>query len=198
MGGGVTALVLASASPRRSELLKLLVSSFECRPVDIDETPRRGESPADYVVRLAREKALACSVEDAVVLAADTTVTLDGLILGKPDSREAARRILSTLSGRTHDVMTAIAARRQEQLAALLVTTRVKFAALDAPLIERYLDTAEPWDKAGAYGIQGYAGSFVRHIAGSYSAVVGLPLLETRELLARFSLSPDWPEVSRG
>lgn len=198
MGGGVTALVLASASPRRSELLRLLVSSFDCHPVDIDETPQRNEAPAAYVERLAREKAQACPLEGAVVLAADTTVTLDGLILGKPDNRESARQMLSTLSGRSHEVMTAVAARRREELVAVVVTTRVEFATLDTQTIERYLDTPEPWDKAGGYGIQGYAGSFVRNIEGNYSAVVGLPLLETRELLARFSLYPDWSEMSRG
>jgi septum formation protein len=131
-------------------------------------------------------------------LAADTTVTLDGVILGKPDNRADARNILRTLSGREHEVLTAVAARYEGRLETVVVTTRVEFAVLDEPLIERYLDTHEPWDKAGAYGIQGYAGSFVRQISGNYSAVVGLPLLEVRELLAGFSVLPEWPVVEDG
>jgi septum formation protein len=194
----MTQVVLASASPRRRELLQLLLASFECCPVHIDETPLEGERPAIYVERLAREKSLACPSDDALVLAADTTVTLDGVILGKPDNRADARNILRTLSGREHEVLTAVAARYEGRLETVVVTTRVEFAVLDEPLIERYLDTHEPWDKAGAYGIQGYAGSFVRQISGNYSAVVGLPLLEVRELLAGFSVLPEWPVVEDG
>lgn len=186
-------VVLASASPRRRELLGLLLEGFDCLPANIDESVRPGEAARDYVVRMAREKAGALTVSDAVVVAADTSVVMDNRILGKPDSLDEARATLASLSARTHSVHTAVAVRCNEELRDVLVTTRVGFAELDEALVEQYLQTAEPWDKAGSYGIQGFAGSFVRSIDGSYSAVVGLPLLETRELLASFGVWPQWP-----
>lgn len=185
------AVVLASQSPRRRELLGLLVHDFSCHPVDIDETPRGGEAAADYVLRLAVEKARACD-RSGIVVAADTTVSLDGGILGKPVDRDDARGMLRALSAREHSVMTAVAVVGSGRLSSRLVTTVVEFAPLDDALITRYLASAEPWDKAGAYGIQGFAGSFVRRLTGSYSAVVGLPLAETRELLADHGVLPDW------
>lgn len=187
------AVVLASQSPRRQELLRLLLRDFVCHPVDIDESPRAGESPADYVLRLAEEKARACD-HPGIVLAADTTVSVDGNILGKPVDPDDARAMLRALSGREHTVMTAVAVVGSERLSSRLVTTCVEFVTLDDTLIARYLASAEPWDKAGAYGIQGFAGSFVRRLTGSYSAVVGLPLTETRELLADRGVLPDWSE----
>lgn len=185
-------VILASASPRRKELLMQLLRDFVCAPTHIDETARPDELPADYVLRLAREKALAAPEQEAVIISADTTVALDQQILGKPESREHARDMLSQLADRTHLVHTGVAVRRGDRLLSQLVSAQVSFAPLSPVLIESYLDTDEPWDKAGAYGIQGRAGSFVRSIDGSYSAVVGLPLLETRELLADFGILPDW------
>jgi len=191
-------VVLASASPRRRELLGLLLQAFDCLPTDIDESVRAREAPRDYVMRMARGKAAALTLPDAVVIAADTCVVMDNHILGKPRSRDEARATLTRLSARTHSVHTAVAVRCNDAVKDVLVTTQVGFAELDGELVEDYLQTAEPWDKAGSYGIQGYAGSFVRSIEGSYSAVVGLPLLETRELLASFGISPRWPRQNHG
>ncbi len=185
-------VVLASASPRRRELLALLVKDFTCEPTHIDETERPGESPESYVHRLAREKAAASPQSDALVIAADTTVAIQNTILGKPADRADAERILLSLSGRSHEVHTAIAVRFGARVESRLVSTLVTFAAISRSLLNQYLMTEEPWDKAGAYGIQGLAGSFVTRIDGSYSAVVGLPLAETRELLSGFGLTPQW------
>ncbi len=184
-------LVLASASPRRRELLALLQVPFEVEPADIDETPVPDEVPRDYVLRMAEQKAAASHRVDAVVLAADTSVVIGNDILGKPGSRAEGRAMLSRLSGCHHQVLTAIAVRDGERLESILVATEVSFTVLGDEQIDDYLDSPEPWDKAGAYGIQGFAGSFVRSISGSYSAVVGLPLCETRDLLARFGIRPE-------
>lgn len=188
-------LVLASASPRRKALLTLLYADFQCLASDIDEAVRAQELPEDYVCRMAIEKAQACPVAEAVVLAADTSVTLNQQILGKPDNSDQARWMLQSLSGRTHQVLTAVAVRQGSVLRTSLVATDVDFVTLSTELIDRYLLTSEPWDKAGSYGIQGFAGSFVRAIRGSYSAVVGLPLAETRELLSGFGLMPTWSDT---
>ncbi|MHA7817729.1 MAG: Maf family protein [Pseudohaliea sp.] len=177
----VDPLVLASQSPRRRELLALLGLPFRVQPAAVDETPRAGESPDAYVARTAADKARA--VGGAAVLAADTAVVLDHTILGKPQDREDAAAMLRRLSGRAHSVLTAVALRRGDREWALTVRTVVTFDRLDAARIDAYLATDEPWDKAGAYGIQGLAGAFVRSLDGSYSSVVGLPLVETRELL---------------
>lgn len=176
-------VILASASPRRRELLSLLLEEFDCCSADIDETPISGELPEDYVLRMAVEKASAVKSERGVIIGSDTVVVLSGNILQKPVSIEDARGMLSALSGQTHQVMTAVAIMIDSELMTTVSKTRVTFAPLEMPLIEAYLATDEPWDKAGAYGIQGIAGSFVRSIDGSYSSVVGLPLCETRELL---------------
>lgn len=176
-------LILGSASPRRAELLAQLGVSFEQRSADIDETPRPGEAPQAYVRRVAREKAAALGPTECPLLTADTTVILDGESLGKPADPEGARRMLTRLSGAIHEVSTAVCVRRGEVRDECLVTTQVQFAELSAALIDAYLATPEPWDKAGAYAIQGLAGTFVRRIDGSVSNVIGLPLVETRELL---------------
>ncbi|MGE0486741.1 MAG: nucleoside triphosphate pyrophosphatase [Gammaproteobacteria bacterium] len=177
-------LVLASRSPRRAELLRQLDVSFVVVAADIDESPLGGERSADYVARVAQAKATAVHDDGVAILAADTCVCVDGEIFGKPRDREDAFRMLRTLSGRWHEVHTAVALRAPNHgITATVVTTRVEFAALDDALLEAYWATGEPADKAGAYGIQGVGGALVRRIEGSYSAVVGLPLVETRILL---------------
>ncbi|MCB1842618.1 MAG: septum formation inhibitor Maf [Halioglobus sp.] len=181
------ALVLASASPRRHHLLQQLGVAFECCPADIDETPLRAETPEHYVQRLACEKARAVAQrlgDTRPVLAADTTVVLDDAILGKPQDYAEGLAMLARLSGREHRVMTALCLVYEGSEACCLVTTEVTFAALDLATCKAYLASDEPWDKAGGYGIQGLGGALVRSIHGSYSNVVGLPLAETRELLA--------------
>lgn len=181
-------LILASASPRRSELLTQLDVDFRVHPADIDESVLKGESPGDYVERMAREKAEAVAglypEGDYAILAADTTVVIDGDVLGKPRDHLDGLAMLARLSGRTHEVTTAICLAGAGEAASAQVTTRVQFASLSQAICEAYLATDEPWDKAGAYGIQGLAGAFVLRIDGSYSNVVGLPLHETWQLLS--------------
>lgn len=164
-------------------LLGQLGLAFKVAPADIDETPRAGEPAAEYVERLAREKAAAGTHENRVVLAADTTVVLDGQILGKPADEAEAESMLSRLSGREHEVITGVAIRKGAEVYASTVTTRVNFAEVSADERASYIASGEPMDKAGAYGIQGYGEIFVAGINGSYSNVVGLPLRETVELL---------------
>lgn len=196
-----TRIYLASQSPRRRELLKqigihfelLLLRSDSRRHVDVDETPHPGESPDIYVQRLSREKARTGfdalkfrNLPPHPVLAADTTVTLHGKIYGKPDNAEHAAAMLRELSGREHQVLTAVAVARSEHIEVVLSTSTVKFTELSDERIKRYLQTREYADKAGAYAIQGQAGAFIEHLAGSYSGVMGLPLFETVQLLQRF------------
>ncbi len=178
-------LILASASPRRAALLAQIGVQFQCEPADIDETPFSDELAADYVARMAREKARAVAVssDTDVVLAADTVVVLDGDILGKPGDEGHALAMLARLSGREHAVMTGLCLRRAGEESEVMVETAVEFANLDLATCKAYLATDEPWDKAGAYAIQGVAAVFVRGIRGSYSNVVGLPLAETHRLL---------------
>ena len=180
-------LVLASASPRRRELLAQLGASFSVQPADIDETVRAGEAAEDYVVRMAREKAAAVAAamrgDDWAVLGADTTVVLDGEALGKPRDASDAVAMLLRLAARSHDVFTAIALHHAGGQHELLVCTEVDFLPLDRAQCEAYVASGEPMDKAGAYGIQGLGGAFVSGIRGSYSNVVGLPLCETWQLL---------------
>ncbi|MAJ52429.1 MAG: septum formation inhibitor Maf [Cellvibrionales bacterium TMED79] len=176
-------LILASASPRRRELLSVLVQDFDCLAADIDETPFSGEGPEDYVLRMAIEKARAVTAHESAVIGSDTIVVSSDKILQKPVSIDDARGMLRALSGQTHNVMTAVAIMVDGNLETRLSNTRVTFTELEHSLIEAYLATDEPWDKAGAYAIQGLAGAFVRRLEGSYSAVVGLPLSETKELL---------------
>jgi septum formation protein len=175
-------LVLASTSPRRRELLGLLGIPFRAvAPIGVDESPLDGESPPEVVGRLAVEKAR--SVDGDPVIAADTVVELDGAVLGKPLDAAHARRMLARLSGRTHLVHTAVAVRTGEHTELETVTTSVQFVPLAPAAIEWYLATGEPFDKAGAYAIQGRGGAFVEEIRGSVTNVVGLPLATVVRLL---------------
>ncbi|WOJ94997.1 Maf family protein [Congregibacter variabilis] len=189
MESNLPALVLGSASPRRADLLAQLGLKFQVTAADIDETPQLDEAPRSYVQRMAEEKADALAdLGSSLLLTADTTVVLDEVSLGKPQDAAQARQMLERLSDRSHEVYTAVCARQGLCSETVLVRTLVEFAPLTPALIDAYLSTDEPWDKAGAYAIQGLAGSFVRRIDGSVSNVIGLPLVETRELLADFGL----------
>ena len=186
-------LILASQSPRRKELLSQLGFQFQCCPADIDESIIENETAEQYVARLALEKANAvaqrCNENDAVVLGSDTSVVFQEHILGKPESLEDCLAILSMLSDKSHQVLTAVAVVQGKRCEVDVVSTEVKFKKLSTNEIIRYWYTGEPQDKAGAYGIQGIAGQFVKQIQGSYSAVVGLPLYETAQLLSSFGVS---------
>ncbi len=181
-------LYLASASPRRRELLAMLELPFELVLPRVEEQRRPDETATDYVQRLARDKALAGAARAALplpVLAGDTIVVVDGEVLEKPRDQADGKSMLRRLSGRSHQVMTAMALAWQGQTEGILVTTEVSFRALSDGDIDRYWASGEPTDKAGGYGIQGLGGRFVARINGSYSAVVGLPLVETEALLRR-------------
>ncbi len=187
-------IYLASASPRRSELLRQIGVRFQVRPAEIAEEPREGESPEAYVTRLAAEKATAAAARlprgDAhPVLAADTAVVLDGEVLGKPAAAAEAAAMLERLSGRTHRVLTAVALLHAGRTDTALAASEVRFRATTAAERRAYCRTGEPFDKAGGYAIQGRAAVFVEHLSGSYSGVVGLPLFETAVLLARCGLA---------
>lgn len=200
-------LYLASKSPRRRELLTTIgVTDFEVMPVGMadvltfvegDEEQLPGESAENYVIRTAREKALAAIAkiraegrESAPVLAADTVVISDGIVLGKPADREEARRFMQHLSGRTHEVRTAVwVGTDAEHLTSAVSVSRVTFASLTEAQIERYIATDEPYDKAGGYGIQGLAGLFIARIEGSYTGIMGLPVFETGNLLQPLGLT---------
>ncbi len=187
-------IILASASPRRSELLQQIGVQFTVRPAAIDETVRRGERPVEYVRRMASEKAEAglrqagSSAEQrrVVVLGADTAVVVDSTILGKPNDRPDAVRMLQSLSGRSHQVISAVAVTDGSRLEQRSSLTEVVFRNLSDEEITAYCASGEPEDKAGAYAIQGLGALFVTELHGSYTGVVGLPLLETAELLAAF------------
>lgn len=185
--GPALRVVLASQSPRRHDLLTLVGIAHEVAPADIDERVLPEEAPAAHAERLAREKAhaAAASAPEAVVIAADTIVVIDGLILGKPRDAEDARRMLRLLQGRTHTVLTALAVARGERLESAVENVAVTFRALDDERIAAYIATGEPMDKAGAYGIQGYGATIVERIDGDYFAVMGLALGRLLELLAR-------------
>lgn len=178
-------LCLASVSPRRRELLSQIGVPHIVAGADIDEAMLPGEGPRAYVVRLAREKALAIRRWDQrlPVLAADTTVVLDGKIFGKPRDREDAIRMLSDLSGRTHEVLTAIALACPDGVAERLSASTVRFRTVTHEECAAYWETGEPRDKAGGYAIQGLGAVFIESLVGSYSGVMGLPLFETGELL---------------
>ena len=185
-------IVLASSSPRRRDLLRQIGVAFRVIPADVDEAVLPGEQPADYVLRVARDKAAAVrALTDGArpVLAADTAVVLDGTILGKPVDRAEAIAMLRQLSDRTHEVFSAVALQSGPGRAAHRVNiTRVTFAPLESAWIEAYCDSGEPMDKAGAYGVQGAAATRIIRIEGSFSGVMGLPLYETSELLRRFEV----------
>lgn len=174
-------LVLASGSPRRRELLDLIDVTYRVVVPDVDETPSVGEAPTALVARLASAKAAA--VDGPFVLAADTVVDVDGVIFGKPVDDDDARRMLASLSGRSHAVHTGVALRHDGTTAVEVVTTTVRFVELDTEQIDRYVATGEPADKAGAYAVQGRAGAFVASIDGSPSNVIGLPLATVVRML---------------
>ena len=183
----MTCLYLASSSPRRAELLQQIGVPFKTLVSPVDETPWPQESAASYVERLAIAKAEATLLRlegvNACVLGSDTCVVLDGNILGKPTDQEDAFQMLSALSGRAHQVLTAVAILNAERRVSQVVSSTVHFMPLSAEQISAYWQTGEPQDKAGAYGIQGMGAVFVERIEGSYSAVVGLHLHEVAQLL---------------
>ncbi|KAB5621321.1 septum formation inhibitor Maf [Pseudomonas putida] len=190
----MTRLHLASGSPRRRELLAQIGVPFTVVSAPIDETPQVAEAAQAYVERLAQAKAVAgFNLLDApgVVLGADTAVVLDGQILGKPENREHALAMLGDLSKREHQVLTAVAVTDGTRSLSLCVATKVRFRTISFDEACRYWDSGEPLDKAGGYAIQGLGAVFVSAIEGSYSAVVGLPLSETAELLEQFGI-PCW------
>lgn len=180
---------LASASPRRRELLAQIGIACEILPTDVDEAPLPGESPADMVCRLAAAKAragLRCSrSRPAPVVAADTAVALGGEIFGKPRDAADARRMLGRLSGRMHEVWTAVAVADDDRERVELSRSEVTFRPMDGDEIHAYVQSGEPLDKAGAYAIQGLGAMFIAGLRGSYSGVMGLPLFETANLLVR-------------
>ncbi len=188
-------IYLASASPRRSQLLAQIGVPHAVRPAALDESVLPGEDPATYVERLAQSKAEAlwdqlAPEERLPVLGADTTVALGKVMLGKPANSAESRAMLEQLSGRTHQVFTAVALRSDAGCEARVSVSNVTFRDLTAREMEAYAATAEPLDKAGGYAVQGLAAVFITRIAGSYSAVMGLPLCETAELLSAIGWAP--------
>jgi septum formation protein len=185
-------IILASSSPRRISLLRMLGVGFETVPTAIPEEMREGEPPVEFVRRIAGEKALKAAGEDGAdfVIAADTVVVIDGKLLGKPVDDRDARRMLKMLSGRTHKVITAIAIYKREKRELFVDSeeTFVRFAVLSPAEINWYLKTGEPQDKAGAYGIQGRGAAFIERIEGCYTNVVGLPLPLLFRLAKRLAL----------
>src|SRR5262249_2026519 len=182
--------ILASASPRRAELLcSAGIDDFIIRVADIDETQLPNESPHEYVLRLAREKARSVAQGDEIALGADTTVVINNEIAGKPVDGEDAKRMLRALSGQWHEVLTAVSLVYGDCVLSEVVSTRVKFADMSEEEIDWYVSTGEPLDKAGAYGIQGYALRFVEQIEGNYSNVVGLPLQVVYRMLRELRIA---------
>ena len=193
-------VILASQSPRRRELLTLVGIPHEVQPADIDETPWAGELPLPHAKRLAIAKAhvIASRDPDALVIAADTIVVVDGDILGKPANVADARAMLRRLSGRTHEVCTAMAVACGSEVQAEVVRVSVRFRELDDATIAHYVETGEPMDKAGAYGIQGYGATIVEHIDGDFFAVMGLSLITVVRLAQRMGVSYDFGPLHRG
>ncbi len=202
-------LYLASQSPRRSELLTQVGISFEILAVDIDETEKPNEIAEDYVLRLAKEKVVtAWNIEKQktkAILGSDTAVIINGKILGKPENNADAKKMLGLLSGKTHQVMTAVALALpsnnsaqpdQYELSSVISVSDVTFKILSDVEIEQYVYSGECDDKAGSYAIQGLAAAFITHLSGSYSGVMGLPLYETTELLNKAGISKDSLVVS--
>lgn len=187
------ALILASSSPRRQELLVQLGVEFLVRPQDIDESVHSGENPYDYVERVAQQKAQSAlnEMKAGAVLAADTSVIVDNHILGKPQHQQEGLEMLSLLSGRQHVVLSAVVVANQSKQRSVTVQTAVNFRHIGADEALSYWQTGEPTGKAGGYGIQGFGSAFVESISGSYSNVVGLPLFETAQSLIEFGI-PIW------
>jgi len=179
-------IILASQSPRRKQLLRQIGVMPECLPVDIDESINAGETPVAYCQRLALEKALAgwqCSHKNLPVLGSDTIVVLKNEILGKPKDKEDAFSMLEKLSNNQHQVMTAVAIKAKNCHKVIIQTSEVTFDKMDEQDIYDYIATKEPMDKAGSYGIQGAAAVWIKHISGSHSGIMGLPLYETAQLI---------------
>lgn len=189
-------VILASASPRRAELLRQIGVSFEQQPADVDETRLINESPGAYVQRLAAAKAhvvlnsALAKCNDCVVIGSDTVVVLESTVLGKPVDEQDHARMFAQLSGRTHHVLTAVTVKNGTTSGHALSKSAVTFAAVSASDTARYWRTGEPRDKAGGYAIQGMAAMFVDQLTGSYSGVMGLPVRETAQLLAEFGVIP--------
>ncbi len=186
----INKLLLASASPRRAQLLAQLTSDFSCYAPEVDETPLVNEEVKDYVLRMAQSKAIAGyhwsltqSTPASLVLGSDTCGWFEGQILGKPENAVQAKQMLQSLSGKWHEIHTAIALFDGHELRSKIVSSRVLFAELCEQLINSYVASKEPLDKAGSYGIQGKGAALVQRLEGSYSAVVGLPLSELRQML---------------
>lgn len=178
-------ITLASASPRRRELLDQIFVTYNALPVNIDESHIAGESAEQFVIRLAQEKAQAGykQAPQRAALGSDTIVVCENKILGKPENKAQGLSMLKSLSGRTHQVMTAVAICDAETLHCKVSRSDVEFTELSSQQIEAYWETGEPVDKAGGYGVQGIAAQFIKNIKGSYSGIMGLPLYETTELL---------------
>lgn len=185
-------LVLASGSPRRSEFLSLLGLDFKVVKPDVDEVVLPNETPDALVTRLSVMKsgAVALLYPDTVILAADTVVSIDGQILGKPCDRADALRMIKQLSGRTHQVYTAVTVRHNKRIKTLCSCTHVTFSRIDDTLAHMYVNSGEGDDKAGSYALQGRAAMFIEKVEGSVSSVIGLPLSEVRELLLEFGIGP--------
>ncbi|TDO99876.1 Maf family protein [Marinomonas balearica] len=188
-------IILASASPRRKELLGTFISSFEIMPADIDETPFEFEAPQEYVVRVAKDKAFSIAnitnnQTGNLIISSDTSVVVDGQILGKPVDEADSKRMLRLLSNRSHEVITSLCVcdSQLRRVTTDIVVTQVEFRSISDVEIALYWKSGEPKDKAGSYAIQGIGASFVKSMAGSYSAVVGLPLFETANRLAEFGV----------
>ncbi len=182
-------IILASASPRRQELLRLLLDSFAVQPAGIDESVREGEDPVDYAARMAREKARAMAGSGSPVLGADTAVVLADRVLGKPGDAARARGMLAALSDTTHRVYSAVCLVAPDGTErARMSISRVTFDPIPDSWIDAYVASGEPMDKAGAYAIQGRAGVWIRHLEGSFSGVMGLPLYETGAVLREAGL----------
>lgn len=195
-------ILLASASPRRREILNQLGYTIHTLTPNIDETPHPKESAQHYVLRMAIEKnhaarRLSSLANHLPLLSADTTVALDNQILGKPDSPEHAAEILRSLSGRTHQVLTAVCLWHNQQEYSIVQQSDVQFTHLSETDIHNYIATGEPMDKAGAYGIQGLGGLFVQHLSGSFTGVMGLPIFETTTLLQQCGLPRFYPASSQ-
>lgn len=190
-------VVLASASPRRRELLTLIGVAHEVRPADVDERIHDGEAPAVYAERLARTKASSVEPDDmTLAIGSDTIVVIDDAVLGKPRDADDAARMLRMLSGRTHTVYTAVAVRRGDRLASAVEHVAVTFRPLEDGLITSYIATGEPMDKAGAYGIQGFGATIVERIDGDYFAVMGLALGTLVGLMARVGVRYDFGRLA--
>lgn len=192
-------ILLASASPRRRDLLDQIGVAYRVQPADIDETPLENEAPKPYTLRIAREKVEKGAQgrhDGEIVLGADTAVVIEGRMLGKPGDEDEAFTMLRMLSGNTHQVYTAVAVMgREGGIETALNISDVEFSEMEDGWIRSYIATGEPMDKAGAYGIQGWAGCRIRRVSGSYSSIMGLPLFETAQLLGRAGLG--LPQIPR-